>query len=105
MIDVHCHLNFHAFEKDCDEVIKKAFDDGVQSIINVGTKIDSSKRAVELSEKYKDLYAIIGIHPHHADKVQDDFINELGKNITVINRIGIDLPFFGTSSSRHVIIS
>lgn len=68
MIDVHCHLNFHSFGKDYDEVIKKAFQDGVTKIINVGTKIDSSQKAVELAQKYDNLYAIIGVHPHHADK-------------------------------------
>jgi len=69
MIDVHCHLNFHAFEKDCDEVIKRAFEAGVTKIINVGTKIDSSEKAVELANRYKNLYAIVGVHPHHADKL------------------------------------
>lgn len=69
MIDVHCHLNFHAFEKDCDEVIKRAFAAGVTKIINVGTKIDSSQKAVGLAKEYKNLYAIVGVHPHHVDKV------------------------------------
>ena len=69
MIDVHCHLNFHSFEKDYDQVIKKAFKAGVTKIINVGTKIDSSKLAVEIAEKYENLYAIVGVHPHHTDKV------------------------------------
>lgn len=77
MIDVHCHLNFHSFEKDYDEIIKQAFTDGVTKIINVGTKIDSSRKAIEFSEKYKNLYAIIGIHPHHADKLDDNWISEL----------------------------
>ncbi|MEM4736947.1 MAG: TatD family hydrolase [Nitrososphaeria archaeon] len=70
MIDVHCHLNFHSFEKDYDAVIKSALSKGVTRIINVGTKIDSSKRALELAEKYNQLFAIVGIHPHHADKVE-----------------------------------
>ena|SRR3989344_3279184 len=68
MIDVHCHLNFHAFEKDYDEVIKDAFEKGVKKIINVGTKIDSSEKAIKLAQKYDNLYATVGVHPHHADK-------------------------------------
>ena len=68
MIDVHCHLNFHSFDKDCDSIIKQAFKAGVTKIINVGTKIDSSEKAVELAQKYDNLYAIVGVHPHHADK-------------------------------------
>ncbi len=68
MIDVHCHLNFHAYEKNYDELIQEANDAGVTYIINTGTKIDSSEKAVELAQNYEHLYAIIGVHPHHADK-------------------------------------
>lgn len=70
MVDVHCHLNFKAFEKNYDQIIKQAFAAGVTKIINVGTKIDSSRRAVELAAQYENLYAIVGVHPHHADKVE-----------------------------------
>lgn len=69
MIDVHCHLNFHSFQEDYDEVIKRALANGLTRIINTGTQISSSKQAVELAEKYEELYAIVGVHPHHADKL------------------------------------
>ena len=69
MVDVHCHLNFKAFVNDYDQVIKEAFAAGVTKIINVGTQVSSSRRAVELAKEYDNLYAIVGIHPHHADKV------------------------------------
>lgn len=70
MIDTHCHLNFHKFENDYDEVIKRALEKGVTRIINVGTKLDSSQQAIDLADKYKELYAIVGVHPHHADKLE-----------------------------------
>lgn len=95
MVDAHCHLNFHSFKKDADEVIKSAFEKGVTKIINVGTKIDSSQKAIELAEKYKNLYAIVGVHPHHADKLEEDWLEkleELTKNPKVvgIGETGID---------------
>lgn len=77
MIDVHCHLNFHSFNKDYDEVIKRAREAGVSKIINVGTKIDSSKYALDLAGKYENMYAIVGAHPHHADKLDSGWITEL----------------------------
>jgi len=95
MIDVHCHLNFHAFEKDYDEVIKRAFEKEVKKIINVGTKLDSSKKAIELAKNYENLYAIVGIHPHHADKLEQDWDIELEKmarepKVVAIGEAGID---------------
>lgn len=70
MIDVHCHINFHSFQDDYDEVIQRALEKGVTRIINTGTKIDSSLHAIELAEKYDELFAIVGVHPHHADKLE-----------------------------------
>jgi TatD DNase family protein len=97
MIDVHCHLNFKSFVKDYDEVIARALKEGVKTIINVGTKIDSSKWAVDLAQKYENLYAIVGVHPHHADKIEleANWLNEL-ENLTkhpkvvAIGEIGMD---------------
>ncbi len=96
MVDVHCHLNFHSFEKDYDEVIKQALEAGVERIINVGTKLDSSREAVDLAKEYDSLYAIIGIHPHHADKLGENWINELeklakrSKKVVGIGECGMD---------------
>ncbi len=95
MIDVHCHLNFAKFENDFDAVIKKAVNAGVEKIINVGTSIEASLKAVELAKRYKNLYAIVGIHPHHADKVTGNWIKDIEKlareqKVVAIGEIGID---------------
>jgi TatD DNase family protein len=95
MIDAHCHLNFHSFEKDYAEVIESAFKAGVTKIINTGTKIDSSQLAVELAQKYENLYAIIGVHPHHADKPEKGWLQELERlakmpKVVGIGEIGMD---------------
>ena len=105
MIDVHCHLNFHSFEKDYDEVIKQAFEAGVTKIINVGTKIDSSQKAVELAQKYESLYAIIGMHPHHADKTEKNWENKLehlAKNAKVVGIGEIGMDYFSYKSNDIV---
>jgi len=85
MIDVHCHLQFKAFENDYDAVIKAAFDEGVTKIINTGTQLSSSKKAVEFAERYENIYAIVGVHPHHADKIETNpEIVEKGEESSVI---------------------
>ncbi len=109
MIDVHCHLNFHSFAKDYDSVIKQAFEAGVTKIINVGTKIDSSQLAVDLAQKYDNLYAIVGVHPHHSDKIQEtsdknwiEELEELAKKpkVVAIGEIGLD--YFSYKSNAIV---
>lgn len=73
MVDAHCHLQFHKFEDDYDAVIRDAIEKGVTKIVNTGTSVDSSRKAVELAQNYVELYAIVGIHPHHADKSDAEF--------------------------------
>lgn len=72
MIDVHCHLQFKAFENDYATVIKDALEAGVTNIVNTGTQLSSSRNAVAFAEQYNYLFAIVGVHPHHADKIQND---------------------------------
>lgn len=80
MIDVHCHLNLHAFDTDYDAVIDRSLSSSVTAIINTGTSLASSKKAVQLAHQYDQLYAIVGIHPHHADKTDAVFEGELSDN-------------------------
>lgn len=97
MIDVHCHLNFHGYKDDYEDVMRQAFEAGVVNIINVGTKIDSSEKAVALAQKHQQLYAIVGVHPHHADKhaLESNWIQQLEHlakqpKVVAIGEIGLD---------------
>ncbi len=64
LIDAHCHVNFHAYRNDADDVIRRSLSQDI-GLINVGTQIDTSRRAVELAEAYPNVWAIIGLHPIH----------------------------------------
>ena len=65
LIDTHAHINFNAFCEDGDEVIRRSLDNNIW-MINVGSQYTSSKRAVEIAEKYSEgVYAAIGLHPIH----------------------------------------
>ncbi len=77
MIDAHCHLNFQSFESDYNQVIKNALAAGVRIIINAGTQISSSKQAVDLAGRYENLFAVVAIHPHHADKLETTWLEKL----------------------------
>jgi TatD DNase family protein len=61
-IDIHSHLNFSDYEKDFDDVIQRLKDTNTATI-TVGTDLESSKKAVELAQKYENIYACIGLHP------------------------------------------
>jgi len=83
-IDIHNHVNFKVFDEDKGEVIKRALDNDTW-LINVGTQLDTSKKAVEIANQYKEgVYAIIGLHPIHTGASYHDEkeLGEGGKEFT-----------------------
>jgi len=58
-------LNFSAYKDDVDEVLKRTLDGNVW-MINVGSQYSTSKRAVEMAERYPEgVFAAVGLHPAH----------------------------------------
>lgn len=70
IIDSHSHLNFKAYDQDRDDVVKRTQDAGI-TCVNVGTKIETSKKAVEMAESTEGMFAAIGLHPVH---IKNDFL-------------------------------
>jgi TatD DNase family protein len=74
LVDSHCHIDGEAFDEDRDDVVRRARDAGVAKMLNIGTgdpHSDDFKKAVAVAEKYDNVYASVGVHPHDA-KLYDD---------------------------------
>ncbi|OGI67936.1 hypothetical protein A2738_03760 [Candidatus Nomurabacteria bacterium RIFCSPHIGHO2_01_FULL_42_15] len=83
-IDIHSHVNFKAFDEDRDKAIRRALDSGTW-VINVGTQIETSKKAVEMANQHEEgVYAIVGLHPIHTGASYHDEkeLGEGGKEFT-----------------------
>ncbi|MDD5750487.1 MAG: TatD family hydrolase [Candidatus Pacebacteria bacterium] len=63
LIDTHAHIDGEEYDKDRSEVIGRAFENGVEKIINVSFDLASAKRAIDLAGQYESIYAAIGCHP------------------------------------------
>ena len=104
LIDSHAHIYYRDFTGDFDDMLKRAEDAGVSAILVVGTDIESSRESVELADKYPQLFAAVGIHPHDAGRVTDacyDIIRAMAlssRKVVAIGEIGLD--FFRDRSPR-----
>lgn len=91
--DIHSHLNFKDFEGDLDAVIQRLRDTETHTIV-VGTDYESSKQAVELAEKYDEIYASIGVHPvdNPIRVFNDEGFKELmkSKRVVAVGECGFD---------------
>jgi len=95
LIDSHAHLEMKEFDSDREEVIKRAFDAGVDFIVTVGTNLALSRKAVALAQGHENIYATIGIHPHDAAKIDKktcESLKELAQRqkIVAYGEIGLD---------------
>jgi TatD DNase family protein len=106
LVDSHTHIYDRDFAGDFQAMLQRAADAGVAAMLVVGTDIESSREAVELAEKYSQLYAAVGIHPHDAGRVTEacyDVIRELAlssPNVVAIGEIGLD--FYRDRSPRDI---
>jgi TatD DNase family protein len=95
LIDTHAHLDMEEFDHDREEVIARALATGVRNIITVGTDVNSSRKALTLAEKYPQTYAVVGAHPHEADRItwQDiSHLREIARHprVVAIGETGLD---------------
>lgn len=108
-IDSHAHIDGPEFDADREQVIQRARDAGVSTILNIGTGDPHSgalERSVELAEKHKDIYTAIGTHPHDARLFDDEAENRIMALIKQSSRIAawgeIGLDFHYDNSPRDV---
>ena len=99
LFDTHSHLDDEAFDEDRDELIQRIHNEyKVDLIMVVGADMDSSYRAIELSEKYDFIYAAVGVHPHDAVSMSESDIDKLRnmskhKKVKAIGEIGLDYHY------------
>lgn len=93
LFDSHCHPQFPHFDKDRDEVIKRALNEGVLMIC-VGTDYQTSLKAIELAQKYEEVWATVGLHPNDNldERFNPDIYEELlnREKVTGFGEIGLD---------------
>src|SRR5579863_1476282 len=93
--DTHAHLDYPDYAADLPHVIERARVAGIARIITIGTDLESSARAVKLSEQYPAVFAAVGWHPTNVLEAPDDLRPELRKlaahpKVVAIGETGLD---------------
>lgn len=95
LFDTHAHLDDEQLLLQLPDVLARARDAGVESVVAVGTTLASSRAAVEIAGRYPGVYAAVGIQPNHvAEAAAGDWeqIVELAKapRVAAIGETGLD---------------
>ena len=96
LIDCHAHLDSYA-DSEVSEILQRARDVRVGFVITAGTTLASSRRSVELSSRFPDVFSGVGIHPmdllRPLDEATYDELRGLAlscEKVLVVSEIGLD---------------
>jgi TatD DNase family protein len=99
-VDSHCHLDHERFAADLDAILERATAAGVTRILTIGTGDGPPEldRAIRLAERYPQVSATVGVHPHEASKVTPetyDSLRRFGRHPKVVafGEIGLDYHY------------
>lgn len=105
LIDSHAHLDDSRFQEDREYLINSLNKNGIELVINIGADLQTSINSVELANKYENIYAVIGVHPHSAREVTEQTLKQL-KNMSKNNKVvaigEIGLDFYYDNSPRDI---
>jgi TatD DNase family protein len=95
LVDTHCHLDFHDFDGEREQVVARAAEAGVKAIIVPALDLDNCEAVIELAERYENVFAAVGVHPNSATGWQDDWIGAIRalsshEKVVAIGEIGLD---------------
>ena len=93
--DTHIHLNSEKYNDNFDEMFEEMLTSGVKYFVCPGEDIESSRKAIELAEKHKEIYVVVGIHPEAVNNYSDEDLKELEElakhsKVVGIGEIGLD---------------
>lgn len=106
LIDSHAHINY-GDKIDTTSVIDNMQDDELECIVNIGTNVHESIQSVNLANKYKNIYATVGIHPEYVEELKEQClieIEDLAKNskVVAIGEIGLDYHYDGYDKQKQI---
>lgn len=109
IVDSHCHLDFEPLLSNINEVLKNAKKNNIKSILTIGTSLESSKKVLEIVEKYENIYGAVGIHPNSTTNYLNDIdklidIKKKNKKILAFGETGLDY-FYKRSERKDQIFS
>jgi TatD DNase family protein len=105
LFDTHAHLNAKEFDEDRDEVITRARENGVSTIVNIGFNAETIPTCLELAERYDFIYAVVGWHPQDAKDMTDEhleWLEELSRHPKVVGLGEMGLDYYWDTSPRDV---
>lgn len=109
IFDSHAHYDDERFQDDQADVFEKIKQHGVSAVINVGCNLSTCQSVIDLAEKYPQFYCSVGIHPHDAANIPEDYLQQLTQmskhqKVVAIGEIGLDYHYDSPSRKQQLVV-
>ena len=104
LVDSHVNLHTEAYEGDLEQTYIRARDAGIGTMLNICCKISEFESVLEIAQKFENMYASVGTHPHEAHEnpfIKSDTIIALSHHDKVIGIGETGLDFHYNYSNRE----
>ena len=105
LVDSHCHLDFAEFSHDIDDVVSRANDVGVKTMLTICTRLSKFYDVYAVAEKYPNIYCTVGVHPHEAENESQLTVQKLLEFSNKPKVVGFGetgLDFFYNKSAHNI---
>ena len=98
LIDSHCHLDFPDFADDLDAIVLRARAAGIARLVTISTRVARQPQVLAVAERFADVYASVGTHPHYAHEESDVTAADLAARtrhpkVVAIGEAGLDYHY------------
>ena len=99
LIDTHVHLEDEAFASDRDEILQRAEETGIKTLINAGSAVEANRKILQLIRQAPNMYGSIGLHPHEFPNTSEPAFTDMREQlcqekIVALGEIGLDYHVF-----------
>ncbi len=107
LIDTHAHLTYPDYNDPIEDILDHSRAAGVTRWITVGTDVEHNRKAIELAARFEGMFAIVGIHPHHASESSNDDLALLAEQVrenkvVAIGETGLDYHYTFSAKDRQI---
>jgi TatD DNase family protein len=103
LVDCHCHLGFPEFDKDIDEIVKRAHD---MLIINSCVDVDSFEKDLEIVKRYDNVRCCLGFSASEvsSEKFRKTYemIKEYKDEVVGLGEVGLDYHWIKDRKAQSI---
>ncbi len=105
LVDSHAHLDGQQFANDLNKIVERATANGISHILTIGCDLESSENSIKVAEKYENIFAAVGVHPHDATEINAEALQQLKSmlaqpKVVALGEIGLD--YYRDRSPRDI---